>query len=55
MKQWRMAVHEKLKIERNNDPTKYFFYLELSGMRTARGRQKIRFYREILQGAPFDI
>ena len=44
-----------LRSELNNDPTKYFFYLELSGMRTARGRQKIRFYREILQGAPFDI
>eukprot|EP00347_Sterkiella_histriomuscorum_P005571 403356100 len=39
-----------------NDPTQHFFYLEIPGMKTARGRQKIRFYCVIEEGKTrFDL
>ena len=38
-----------------NDPTKQFFYLEISGLRTANGRLIHRFVSEILEGQSFDI
>ena len=38
-----------------NDPTKHFFYLEVSGLRTANGRLVHRFVSEIQQGASFDM
>lgn len=39
-----------------NDPSKYFFYLEIPGMKTARGRQKIRWYAIIEEGKTrFDL
>lgn len=33
-----------LRSELGNDPSKHFFYLQIPGLRTAKGRQKIRFY-----------
>ena len=44
-----------LRAELGNDPSKHFFYLQIPGLRTARGRQRIRFYQHLLPGAPFDI
>ncbi len=37
------------------DISKHWFYLEIPGMKTAKGRQKIRFYCVIEQGARFDM
>lgn len=37
------------------DPSKHFFYLEVSGLRTANGRQKIKFVYVIEQGQGFDM
>lgn len=44
-----------LRAELCDDPSKHFFYLEVPGLRTARGRIKVRFYKELRQGAPFDL
>jgi len=44
-----------LRAELCDDPTRRFFYLEVPGLRTAIGRQKIRFYKELRQGTPFDM
>ena len=39
-----------------NDPTKHFFYLEFPGLKTAKGRQKNRFYCEIVENqSKFDL
>ena len=37
------------------DISKHWFYLEIPGMKTAKGRQRIRFYCVIEQGARFDM
>ena len=34
-----------------NDPTKFFFYIEIPGMKTAKGRQRVRFYTVIGSGS----
>lgn len=39
-----------LRAELSNDPSKHFFYIEIPGLKTARGRQKMRFYCEIKEG-----
>jgi hypothetical protein len=44
-----------LRQELNNDPSKHFFYLEIPGMKTAKGRQRLRFYSEIQPGQKFDM
>lgn len=44
-----------MRQELNNDPSKHFFYLEIPGMKTAKGRQKLRFYSEIQPGQKFDM
>ena len=44
-----------LRQELNNDITKHFFYLEIPGMKTAKGRQRLRFYSEIQSGQRFDM
>ncbi|TNV85145.1 hypothetical protein FGO68_gene10308 [Halteria grandinella] len=36
-----------LRAALGNDPTKHFFYLEIPGMKTARGRQRVRFVTTI--------
>ena len=38
-----------------NDPSKHFFYLEVSGLRTANGRLVHRFVSEIANGSSFDL
>ena len=44
-----------LRAELCDDPTKHWFYLEVPGMRTAKGRMKVRFYKELKPGATFDL
>ena len=44
-----------LKSELGNDPSQHFFYLEIPGLRTANGRQKIKFYTKLFEGSSFDI
>lgn len=44
-----------LRSELCDDPSKHFFYLELPGLKTANGRQKLRFYTEIPPSVQFDM
>jgi len=44
-----------LRQELSNDPSKHFFYLEIPGMKTAKGRQRLRFFSEIQAGQRFDM
>lgn len=47
---------QDLRSALNNDPSRHFFYLEIPGMKTARGRQRLRFYCEIQEGTTkFDL
>ena len=46
---------QDLRSSLGNDPTKHFFYLEVPGMKTARGRQRLRFYTVIGEGSRFDM
>ena len=36
-----------LRAELCDDPSRHFFYIEIPGLRTAKGRQKLRFYKEL--------
>jgi len=44
-----------LSSELLNDPEKHFFYLEVPGLKTAKGRMKTRFYCEIGARSSFDL
>ena len=44
-----------LRAALGNDPSKHFFYLEVPGMKTARGRQRVRFYSVIANDSRFDL
>ena len=44
-----------LRAELNDDPSKSFLYLEIPGLRTAKGRLQTRFYQEMIPGAPYDM
>jgi hypothetical protein len=44
-----------LRAALGNDPTKHFFYLEIPGMKTAKGRQRLRFFTVISNQSRFDM
>ena len=50
-----MEVGQELRDVIKPDKGSGFFHLEVPGMRTAKGRQRVRLWAEVREGARFDL